>query len=128
MGFDAAIQSYISSELQIPALKIAGRIAAGLEVGDQLASFCLLFIMAGYVAEKPRLVKTFAGALAALAAGGIAVQALKNLIGRARPAMGLGDMTFIGPHFSPSGFDSFPSGHTTAMFALLALFCRFYPG
>lgn len=127
MGFDSAIQSYIASALQIPALRIAGRFAAGLEAGDQLASFCILFIMAGYLAQKPRLVKTFTGALFALAAGGIAVQIFKHLIGRARPAMGLGDMTFIGPHFSPSGFDSFPSGHTTAMFALLAFFCRFYP-
>jgi membrane-associated phospholipid phosphatase len=127
MGFDAAIQSYIASALQIPWLRIAGRFAANLEVGDQLASFCILFIMAGYLAQKPRLVKTFIGALFALAAGGIAVQIFKHLIGRARPAMGLGDMTFIGPHFSPSGFDSFPSGHTTAMFALLAFFCRFYP-
>jgi len=127
MGFDAAIQSYIASSVQLQAVKFAGRFAAGLEVGDQLASFCILFIMAGYIAQKPRLVKTFTGALFALAAGGIAVQILKYLIGRARPAMELGDMTFIGPHFTPSGFDSFPSGHTTAMFALLAFFCRFYP-
>ena len=127
MGFDAAIQEYVTTAAQFPAVRIAARFAAGLEVGDQLASFCLLFIMAGYVAQKPRWVKTFAAALVALAAGGIVVQMLKYLIGRARPAMELGDMTFIGPHFFPSGFDSFPSGHTTAMFALLAVVCRFYP-
>jgi membrane-associated phospholipid phosphatase len=128
MGLDAAIQSYVADAVQLPVVRIAARFAAGLEVGDQLASFCLLLIMAGYVAQKPRWVKTFAGALVSLAAAGIAVQILKYLIGRARPAMELGDLTFIGPHFSPSGFDSFPSGHTTAMFALLAFFCRFYPG
>jgi membrane-associated phospholipid phosphatase len=127
MGFDAAVQSYVASSLQIPTLRYIGRFAAGLEIGDQLASFCLLFIMAGYVAQKPRLVKTFAGALVSLAAGGIAVQLLKHLIGRARPAIGLGDMTFIGPHFTPSGFDAFPSGHTTAMVSLLAFVCRVYP-
>ncbi len=127
MGFDAAIYSYISNELQIPALKMAGRFAAGLELGDQLASFCILFIMAGYLWQKPRLVKTFTGALFSLAAGGIAVQIFKHLIGRARPAEGLGDMVFIGPHFSPGGYDAFPSGHTTAMFALLGFVCRFYP-
>jgi membrane-associated phospholipid phosphatase len=126
MGFDTAVQSYVASILT-PTLRYFGRFAAGLELGDQLASFCLLFIMAGYVAQKPRLVKTFVGALVSLAAGGIVVQLLKYLIGRARPAMGVGDMTFIGPHFTPSGFDSFPSGHTTAMFSLLAFVCRFYP-
>jgi membrane-associated phospholipid phosphatase len=127
MAFDAEIYSYVSRELQIPFLKMAGRFAAGLEVGDQLASFCILFIMAGYLWQKPRWVKTFTGGLFALAAGGIAVQALKHLIGRARPSKGLGDFYFIGPHFSPSGFDAFPSGHTTALFALLAFFCRYYP-
>lgn len=127
MGIDALIQSYVASSLQTPTLRYAGRFAAGLEIGDQLASFCLLFIMAGYVAQKPRLVKTFVGALVSLAASGIVVQLLKHLIGRARPAMGVGDMTFIGPHFTPSGFDAFPSGHTMAMFSLLAFVCRFYP-
>jgi|GEM_PF-1340864 len=128
MGIDAAIQSLVASEIKIPAVRVAARFAAGLEVGDQLASFCLLFIMLGYLAQKPRLVKTSTAALFALAAGGILVQAFKYLIGRARPGIGLGEMAFIGPHFSPSGFDSFPSGHTTAMFSLLAVFCRFYPG
>src|SRR5690349_8971955 len=99
MGIDAAVQSYVASSLQTPTLRYIARFAAGLEIGDQLASFCLLFVMAGYVAQNPRLVKTFARALVSLAAGGIAVQLLKHLIGRARPAMGLGDMTFIGPHF-----------------------------
>ncbi|HEY1371220.1 MAG TPA: phosphatase PAP2 family protein [Candidatus Binatia bacterium] len=128
MGIDGAIQSFVASELKIPAVRAAARFAAGLEVGDQLASLCILFIMAGYLAQKPRLVKTSTTALFALAAGGILVQAFKYLIGRARPGMGLGPIAFIGPHFSPSGFDSFPSGHTTAMFSLLAVFCRFYPG
>ena len=128
MGIDAAIQSFVASELKIPAVRAAARFAAGLEVGDQLASFCLLFIMLGYLAQKPRLVKTSTAALFALTAGGILVQAFKYLIGRARPPLGFGEMEFIGPHFSPSGFDSFPSGHTTAMFSLLAVFCRIYPG
>jgi membrane-associated phospholipid phosphatase len=128
MGIDAAIQSFVASELKIPAVRTAARFAAGLEVGDQLASFCLLFIMLGYLAQKPRLVKTSTAAIFALTAGGILVQAFKYLIGRARPPLGFGEMAFIGPHFSPSGFDSFPSGHTTAMFSLLAVFCRFYPG
>lgn len=128
MGIDEAIQSLVASELKIPAVRAAARFAAGLEVGDQLASLCILFIMAGYLAQKPRLVKTSTAALFALAASGILVQAFKYLIGRARPGLGLGDMAFVGPHFSPSGFDSFPSGHTTAMFSLLAVFCRFYPG
>jgi membrane-associated phospholipid phosphatase len=128
MGFDGEIYSYIAREWQFPSLKMAGRFAAGLEIGDQLASFCILFILAGYLWQKPRLVKTFVGALVALAAGGIAVQALKYLIGRARPGLELGDFYFIGPHFSPGGYDSFPSGHTTAMFALLAFLSRYYPG
>jgi membrane-associated phospholipid phosphatase len=127
MALDAEIYSYVSRELQTPFLKMAGRFAAGLEVGDQLASFCILFILAAYFWQKPRMAKAFTGGLFALAAGGIAVQALKHLIGRARPSKGLGDFYFIGPHFSPSGFDAFPSGHTTALFSLIAFLCRYYP-
>jgi membrane-associated phospholipid phosphatase len=127
MALDAEIYAYVSRELQTPLLRMAGRFAAGLEVGDQLASFCILFIVAAYFWQKPRAAKVFTGALFALAAGGMAVQALKHLIGRARPSKGLGDLYFIGPHFSPSGFDAFPSGHTTALFALIAFLCRYYP-
>jgi membrane-associated phospholipid phosphatase len=127
MALDAEIYSYVLRELQTPFLKMAGRFAAGLEVGDQLASFCVVFIIAAYFWQKPRMAKAFTGGLFALAAGGIAVQALKHLIGRARPSKGLGDFYFIGPHFSPSGFDAFPSGHTTALFSLISFFCRYYP-
>ncbi len=127
MGFDGEIYSYISSQLQTPYAKKLGRFASGLESGDQLASLCLLFIIAGYLWQKPRLVKTLTGGLFALMTGGIVVQMVKYLVGRARPWLELGDLYFIGPHFTPRGYDSFPSGHTTAIFALTAFFCRYYP-
>ena len=127
MGLDEQIFLYVSRHLQTPSLKMLGRFAAGLELGDQLASFCILFIVAGYLWQKPRFVRAVSGGLFALATSGIAVQILKYLIGRARPSMDLGDLVFIGPHFSPRGYDSFPSGHTTAFFALAAFLCRYYP-
>ena len=127
MALDTEIYSYVSRELQSPFLIAAGRFAAGLELGDQLASFCILFILAGYLWQKPRLVRTFTGGLFALAAGGIVVQALKHLIGRARPARQLGDFYFIGPHFLPPGFDAFPSGHTTVICAVAATLWVLWP-
>lgn len=59
------------------------------------------------------------------AASGIAVQALKHLLGRARPR--LGETTvFIGPTLDIN-YDSFPSGHTTTAFCLAYLLARTFP-
>ncbi len=60
----------------------------------------------------------------AYAAG--AVQALKHLIGRARPRLTQESSLLIGPNFD-SGFDSFPSGHTTASVAIAIVLARRFP-
>ncbi|MBA4372363.1 MAG: hypothetical protein C0402_05825 [Thermodesulfovibrio sp.] len=58
-------------------------------------------------------------------ASGIAVQALKHLIGRARPRVTF-EAVFVGPSMS-SDYDSFPSGHTTLAFCLAYMLSRDYP-
>lgn len=60
----------------------------------------------------------------AYAAG--AVQSLKHLVGRARPRLTLESSFLIGPNFD-SGFDSFPSGHTTASVAIATVIARRFP-
>ena len=64
----------------------------------------------------------------AIAASGITCQAIKHLLGRARPRLmnQFGAYHFVGPSFR-SGIDSFPSGHTTTVFAAAVVFSLFKP-
>lgn len=55
----------------------------------------------------------------------VVVQALKHLIGRARPGI-TDSLLVIGPTLRP-GYDSFPSGHTTAAFAFAFMLSQYYP-
>lgn len=56
---------------------------------------------------------------------GIVVQVLKHLIGRARPRI-TDNLVFIGPSLK-SGYDSFPSGHTTVVFCLAYIISQYFP-
>lgn len=55
----------------------------------------------------------------------VLVQTLKHLIGRARPGI-TDNLMFIGPTLK-TGYDSFPSGHTTAAFAFAFILSQYYP-
>jgi undecaprenyl-diphosphatase len=56
---------------------------------------------------------------------GLTVQILKHLIGKARPRL-TDDPLFIGPTLK-SGFDSFPSGHTTVIFCFSSILSQYFP-
>ena len=64
----------------------------------------------------------------AIATSGITCQVIKHLLGRARPRFlsQFGAYHFPGPSFR-SGIDSFPSGHTTTVFAAAVVFSLFKP-
>ena len=63
-----------------------------------------------------------------IAASGITCQVIKHLLGRARPRFlsQFGAYDFVGPNFR-SGIDSFPSGHTTTVFAAAVVFSLLKP-
>ena len=63
-----------------------------------------------------------------IATSGIICQVIKHLLGRARPRFldQFGAYHFVGPSFR-SGIDSFPSGHTTTVFAAAVVFSLFKP-
>ena len=52
---------------------------------------------------------------------------LKFTIGRARPELGLGSYYLSPINVSASGFDSFPSGHSTSAILIAALLCWQFP-
>lgn len=64
-------------------------------------------------------------ALMSLAASGVAVQALKFLFGRARPKHFFNDGVY--GFFPLSGHNSFPSGHSQAIFGAMAALWFVYP-
>lgn len=95
--------------------------------GDFLAFCSILLGTSAYLSGKSRALKSAGGGILALTSAGLLVQSLKILIGRARPFMNFGDSYFIGPHLFQNGFDSFPSGHATASFAIATFFTVCYP-
>jgi membrane-associated phospholipid phosphatase len=56
---------------------------------------------------------------------GAVIQAIKHLIGRARPKLSY-DLIFIGPSVK-SGYDSFPSGHSAMVFFFAYTLSQYYP-
>ncbi|HXX56783.1 MAG TPA: phosphatase PAP2 family protein [Thermodesulfovibrionales bacterium] len=105
-----------------------------LEVADPLINFLghgatliigsLILYAVGRQRDRnlERLGKTlFIGLLSA----GVVVQGLKHLSGRARPRL-TDDLLFIGPSFR-SGYDSFPSGHTTLAFCMATILSQYFP-
>lgn len=75
--------------------------------------------------KKPSLYPFGKSLLIGLLSAGISVQVLKHLIGRARPRL-TDSVIFIGPSLK-SGYDSFPSGHSTLAFCLAYVASRYYP-
>ena len=91
----------------LPWLAIAGASVAALNTTDS------------------RLSRTGFSATESGATAFAAVTALKYVVGRARPANGLGSNSFK-PFSSTGGFDSFPSGHTIISWAVLTPFAEEY--
>ncbi|MBF0519783.1 MAG: phosphatase PAP2 family protein [Nitrospirae bacterium] len=64
-------------------------------------------------------------ALIALTASGLAVQAIKHLVGRGRPRVAE-TFTALGPTLN-GDYDSFPSGHTVLAFTIAVLVTHYFP-
>lgn len=63
--------------------------------------------------------------IAGLISVSIIVQVLKHLVGRARPGI-TDNLELIGPTLK-AGYESFPSGHTSAAFAFAFILSKYFP-
>lgn len=132
--FDLTIVRYVRSvtihlpwdQLTIPWMAVTSQ--AGNWIGDgwHLAELSLGLLAVGWVLKQPH---TIAAAIQSLIGHGIAallVNGLKHLIGRPRPKF-----THSGDwHMSVSwvsGWDSFPSGHSAASFAVATVLAKRFP-
>ncbi len=91
--------------------------------GTLIGAAFVLFLAGRYYRERFYLPgkRLFWG----LITSGIVVQVIKHLAGRARPRV-THETIFIGPSLR-SGYDSFPSGHTTIAFCFAYMLSRYYP-
>lgn len=83
-------------------------------------------LLVGLVFKRPPWRDAGVWSLMAHGAAGIAVQSLKRLIGRPRPRFMHGEDVQLAPSLT-DGFDSFPSGHATASFAVAAVLAKYFP-
>jgi undecaprenyl-diphosphatase len=102
------------------------RILTWLGHGWVLAAVAAVLVGIGQWRKQLRLKQAAALSLIALAVSGLAVQAIKHLIGRPRPRLADRGVFDWGPSFQ-TGHDSFPSGHAVSAFAMAAVLSSFYP-
>jgi membrane-associated phospholipid phosphatase len=84
---------------------------------------CLLYVVGKFF--NRRLYEAGKTLCIGFLAAGITTQILKHLIGRARPRV-TEELLFIGPTLK-SGYDSFPSGHTTVAFCFAYILSGHFP-
>jgi membrane-associated phospholipid phosphatase len=94
--------------------------------GESLLVVSAVFLAAGYALRRPVLKRAGWETLVAhLVAGGLNT-VLKHLVGRGRPKFMHGNHSEFVP-FGGSGWDSFPSGHSMATFAVATVLAVRFP-
>jgi membrane-associated phospholipid phosphatase len=89
----------------------------------QIAFAVVLYLAGKFLKQKYSLAGK--SLLIGIISSGIVVQILKHLIGRVRPRL-TENLLFVGPSFK-SGYDSFPSGHSTVAFCLAYVLASYFP-
>lgn len=101
---------------------------AGNWIGDgrQILTVSAILLAVGWLWPASRGIPTGIQTLWAHGLATVSVHTVKHLIGRPRPKFSHSGEWTIAPSLT-SGFDSFPSGHTTATFALAVVLSRRFP-
>lgn len=132
--FDLPVTRYLRTltthlpgeQLTIPWMAFTSNAGDWIGNGSRLVAVSVVLLAVGWIFSKP----TFkAAGIETLIAHGIAAllsNGLKHLLGRPRPKfVHSGEWQFT-PSWA-SGLDSFPSGHTTASFALATVLAKRFP-
>ncbi len=94
--------------------------------GEILFVISLLVLLIGLMNRREKTIEAGRYGMYATALAGLLVQITKHLIGRPRPRLAGVALFPVGPSFA-SGYDSFPSGHAAASFALALVLAHFFP-
>ncbi len=112
--------------LDLPWLAFVSQAGDWIGEGWHLVVFSVSLAIVGWRLTLPALYRAGVDSLLAHGLAALLVNGLKHLIGRARPKFMHGGNEHTAP-FLGSGWDSFPSGHTTASFAVAAVVARQVP-
>ncbi|GJL62434.1 MAG: hypothetical protein NPIRA04_10880 [Nitrospirales bacterium] len=110
----------------IQVLNQLGQIGNQLGHGSTLVIISLLVFLAGSLRKQHKLKQIGVQTLVAHGISGLLTQMIKHSIGRPRPRLAHQEHWQIGPSFQ-SGLDAFPSGHSSASFAVAAVMARHFP-
>ena len=131
--FDAPLTRFVRSlndfhidHLHNPWLAELSDVGNQIGKGETLLMVSALLLAAGYALGYSRVTRAGWDTLLAHAAAGGLNTALKHLIGRGRPKfMHSGNSEFV--PFGGSGWDSFPSGHAMAAYAVTTVLAVRFP-
>ena len=132
--FDLPIVRYVRSvtihrpwdQLTIPWMAFTSNAGDWIGEGSHLVIGSILLLVAGWLLRKPSVMMAALQSLIAHLLAAISVNGLKHLIGRPRPKFvhsGEWQLTMSWT----SGWDSFPSGHSAASFAVATVLARRFP-
>lgn len=104
-----------------------GDVGTRLGSGAMLIALSVGLMLAGWLSKQPRALEASWRTLLAHGLAAIVAQSMKHIIGRPRPRLIHADNGFSWRPSFESGLDSFPSGHTTASFAVATVLAKLYP-
>ncbi|OQW33787.1 MAG: hypothetical protein A4E19_02765 [Nitrospira sp. SG-bin1] len=132
--YDLPITKYVRSvtihlpwdQLTVPWMAFVSNTGDWIGQGWRLAIVSILLLVAAWAFEKPTIKIVAIQSLIAHGIAALLANGLKHLIGRPRPKFvhsGDWQITFS----LASGLDSFPSGHSTASFAVATVLAKRFP-
>lgn len=132
--FDGPVARYLRTittpegggTLTVPWMAFVSHAGNWLGDGRQLLTVSAILLAVGWAYPPSRGIQTGIETLWAHGIATVLVHTVKHLIGRPRPKFSVSGDWDITPSLT-SGFDSFPSGHTTATFALAVVLARRFP-
>ena len=107
-------------------LQEIGRIGNQLGHGSTLIFLSATALLVGYLWKQRQLKEIGGQTLLAHGVAGLITQIIKHSLGRPRPRLAHQEHWQMGPSFQ-SGLDAFPSGHSSASFAVAAVLVRHFP-
>lgn len=132
--FDFSIVRYVRSvtihlpwnKLTIPWMAFTSDAGDWIGEGTHLVVFSLVLAGAGWLFSRPAVRNAGIQTLLAHGLAALLVNGLKHLIGRPRPKFAHSADWDLAPSWA-SGFDSFPSGHSAASFAVATVLAKRFP-
>ncbi len=115
-----------TDDLANPWLARLSHVGDRLGKGESLVIMSLAILAAGFAMKRPVWKAAGWQSLLAHGAAGVVNNLLKHLVGRARPKFMHAGTLELSP-VSGSGWDSFPSGHAMASFAVAAVLAVKFP-